>query len=156
MLTKSLYAFRYKTSIYLFLSAFVYAVMTAYVVYNQEIKKQLTHEQEFAAQLLAENDDLGEFLMSKAQESIQQDADIAQALQTDTLLVRERIQQRIKSLHLDKYFDKYDIEVFSFRGNKHPLDIGPNAVSFSTFARRYRQPAYRTGYPGVYFVNEVG
>ncbi|AUD03568.1 sensor histidine kinase [Spirosoma pollinicola] len=154
--TKTLYSFRYKTSIYLFLAAFIYAVMTAYVVYNQEIKKQLIHEQEFATQLLAENDEFGEFLMSKAQESIQGDADIGKALQTDTLLVRERIQQRIKSLHLDKYFDKYDIEVFSFRANGRPLDNSPNAVSFATFKNRYRKPDYETEYPGVYFVNEVG
>lgn len=152
---KTLYAFRYKTSIYFFLAAFVYAVMTAYVVYNQEIKKQLVHEQEFASQLLAENDEFGEFLMSKAQESIQRDTDISRALQTDTLLVRERIQQRIKSLHLDKYFDKYDIEVFSFRTNGRPLDISPNAISFASFTNRYRQPAYQTEYPGIYFVNEA-
>lgn len=153
--TKTLYVFRYKTSIYFFLAAFVYAVMTAYVVYNQEIKKQLVHEQEFASQLLAENDEFGEFLMSKAQESIQRDPDIGRALQTDTLLVRERIQQRIKSLHLDKYFDKYDVEVFSFRTNGRPLDISPNAVSFAALTNRYRQPVYQTEYPGVYFVNEV-
>lgn len=153
--TKTLYGFRYKTSIYFFLAAFVYAVMTAYVVYNQEVKKQLVHEQEFAMQLLAENDEFGEFLMSKAQESIQRDADIGRALQTDTLLVRERIQQRVKSLHLDKYFDKYDIEVFSFRANGRPLDISPNAGSLASFTNRYRQPDYQTEYPGVYFVNEV-
>ncbi|GAB3806136.1 HAMP domain-containing sensor histidine kinase [Spirosoma humi] len=153
--TKTLYGFRYKTSIYFFLAAFVYAVMTAYVVYNQEVKKQLVHEQEFAMQLLAENDEFGEFLMSKAQESIQRDADIGRALQTDTLLVRERIQQRVKSLHLDKYFDKYDIEVFSFRANGRPLDISPNAGSLASFTSRYRQPDYQTEYPGIYFVNEV-
>ena len=153
---KTLYTFRYKTSIYLFLGAFIYAVMTAYVVYNQEIKKQLIHEQEFAVQLLAENDEFGEFLMSKAQESIRRDIDVSRALQTDTLLVRERIQQRVKSLHLDKYFDKYDIEVFSFRANGHPLDISPNAVSLAALTSRYRQDAYKTEYSGVYFVNEVG
>ncbi|MFD2933508.1 sensor histidine kinase [Spirosoma flavum] len=154
--TKTLYAFRYKTSIYLFLAAFVCAVMTSYVVYNQEIKKQLIHEQEFATQLLAENDEFGEFLMSKAQESIRSDADIGRVLQTDTLLVRERIQQRVKSLHLDKYFDKYDIEVFSFRANGHPLDNSPNAVSLAALTSRYKQANYQTEYPGVYFINEVG
>ena len=155
-LPKTLYTFRYKTSIYLFLAAFICAVMTAYVVYTQEIKKQLIHEQEFAAQLLAENDEFGEFLMSKAQESIRRDTDIGRALQSDTLLVRERIQQRVKSLHLDKYFDKYDIEVFSFQANGRPLDNSPNAVSFANLTSRYRQPTYQTEYPGVYFVNEVG
>ncbi|MCX6215392.1 HAMP domain-containing sensor histidine kinase [Spirosoma sp.] len=153
--TKTLYTFRYKTSIYLFMAAFVCAVMTAYVVYNQEIKKQLIHEQEFAAQLLAENDEFGEFLMTKAQESIQRDADIGRALQIDTVLVRERIQQRVKSQHLDKYFDKYDIEVFSFRANGHPLDISPNAASLETFTKRYQKESYQTEHPGIYFINEV-
>ena len=155
-LPKTLYTFRYKTSIYLFLAAFVCAVTTSTVVYNQEIKKQLAHEREFAAELLAENDKFGEFLLSKARESISKDADIARALRTDTLLVRERIQQRAKSVHLDKYFDKYDVEVFSFRSNGYPLDISPNASAFATFTKRYRKPVYKTEYPGVYFVNEVG
>ncbi|MFD2573178.1 sensor histidine kinase [Spirosoma soli] len=154
-LPKTLYTFRYKTSIYFFLAAFVCAVTTASVVYNQEIKKQLVHEREFAAQLLAENDEFGEFLMSKAQESISKDTDIARSLRTDTLLVRERIQQRIKSVYLDKYFDKYDIEVFSFRANGQPLDISPGAKSLATLMARYSQPTYKTEYPGVYFVNEV-
>ncbi|SOD97533.1 sensor histidine kinase [Spirosoma fluviale] len=153
--TKTLYTFRYKTSIYLFLAAFVCAVMTAYVVYNQEIKKQLIHEQEFATQLLAENDEFGEFLMTKAQESIQRDVEISRALQIDTLLVRERIQQRVKSLHLDNYFDKYDIEVFSFRANGHPLDISPDAASLTTFTKRYQREAYQTEHAGIYFINEV-
>lgn len=155
-LPKTLYTFRYTTSIYLFLAAFICAFITAYVVYNQEIRKQLNHEQEFAIQLLADNDVFGEFLMSKAQESIRKDPEISRALQTDTLLVRERIQQRVKSLHLDKYFDKYDIEVFSFQANGKPLDISPNPVSLATLTDRYHHPNYKTNYPGVYFVNEVG
>ncbi|WP_461147744.1 sensor histidine kinase [Spirosoma pulveris] len=153
--TKTLYTFRYKTSIYLFFAAFVCAVMTAYVVYSQEIKKQLIHEQEFATQLLAENDEFGEFLMTKAQESIQRDTEISRALQSDTLLVRERIQQRVKSLHLDNYFDKYDIEVFSFRADGRPLDISPDAASLATFIKRYKREAYQTEHPGIYFINEV-
>ncbi len=153
---RTLYAFRYTTSIYLFFAAFICAFITAYVVYNQEIRKQLSREQGFAQQLLAENDAYGEFLMSTALESIKWDAAIGQALQTDTLLVRERIQQRVKSIHLDKYFDKYDIEVFSFRANGRPLDISPRPVSLATFRARYKQPNYKTEYPNVFFVNEVG
>lgn len=155
-LPRTLYKFRYKTSIYLFLAAFICAVMTTYVVYNQEIRKQLNHEQEFASQLLTDNDVLGEFLMSKAQESIRKDLEIGRALQTDTVLVRERIQQRVKSLHLDKYFDKYDVEVFSFRANGLPLDISPNPIPFRTLMSRYHQANYKTDYPGIFFVNETG
>jgi len=152
---RTLYTFRYKTSIYLFLAAFVCAVTTAYVVYTQEIRKQLVHERAFAEQLLAENDEFGEFLMSKALESVVRDTEIEHALRSDTLLVRERIQQRIKTLHLDKYFDKYDIEVFSFKADGRPLDVSPNAVSLADLTTRYRKPAYRTNYAGIYFVNEA-
>jgi len=153
---RALYTFRYKTSIYLFLAAFICAVTTAYVVYNQEIKKQLVHEREFASQLLAENDEFGEFLLSKAQESIRNDADIAHLLRRDTLLVRERIQQRVKTVHLDKYFDKYDIDVLAFLANGQSLDISPNATSLSSLKTRYGRPSYKTQYPGVNFINEVG
>ncbi|WP_080238866.1 sensor histidine kinase [Spirosoma rigui] len=153
---KTLYTFRYKTSIYLFLAAFIFAVTTAYVVYNQEIRKQLAYEREFGDQLLAENDEFGEFLMSKAQESIRQDPEIARVLQTDTLLVRERIQQRVKALHLDKYVDKYDIDVSSFRANGRPLDVSQNALTLSSLINRYRRPSFQTKYPGVFFINEVG
>ena len=153
---RTLYTFRYRTSIYLFLAAFIFAITTAYVVYNQEIRKQLAYEREFGKQLLAENDEFGEFLMSKAQESITYDAEIARALRTDTLLVRERIQQRVKTLHLDKYVDKYDIEVLSFQANGRPLDVSQNATTLASLTKRYRQPVYQTKYPGVYFINDVG
>lgn len=152
---RSLYTFQYKTSVYLFLAALICAATTAYVVYNQEIKKQLAHEREFAGQLLAENDQFGEFLLSKAEESIGKDAEIIHFLQKDTLLVRERIQQRIKSAYLDKYFDKYDIDVLAFRMDGRSLDISPNASSLGSLVARYRRPAYQTQYPGIYFINEV-
>ncbi|GAB3764093.1 sensor histidine kinase [Spirosoma pomorum] len=154
---RTLYRFEYKTSIYLFMGAFFCAVTTAYVVYSQEIRKQLAHEREFGAQLLAENDEFGEFLMNKAQASIANDPQIVQALQIDTLrLVRERIQQRIKSQHLDKYFDKYDIEIFSYRADMRPLDISMNAIPLKRLKESYQQKRYQTQYPDVYFVNEVG
>ena len=152
---RTLYTFRYKTSIYLFMAAFFCALTTAYVVYKQEVQKQLAHEQAFAAQLLAENDEYGELMLSKAQESIVQDSEIGRSLRQDTLLVRERIQQRIKALHLDKYFDKYDIQVSSFGANGQPLDMSQGALSLASLQAKYRKPDYETSYPGIYFVSEA-
>ncbi|WP_461095619.1 sensor histidine kinase [Spirosoma luteolum] len=153
---RSLYMFRYKTSIYLFLAAFICAATTAYVAYRQEMRKQLVQKQAFGRRLLAENDEFGEFLMSKAQESIAGDVNIAQAFRNDTLkLKREVIQKRVKTVHLDKYLDKYDTDVISFEAAGLPLDHVPNAPAFSTLANRYRKPSYRTAYPGVYLLNEA-
>lgn len=152
---RMLYTFRYKTSIYLFMAAFFCALTTAYVVYEQEVQKQLAHEQAFAAQLLAENDKYGEFMLSKAQESIVSDPEIGRSLRQDTLLVRERIQQRIKSLHLSKYFDKYDIQVSSFGASGQSLDMSQGALSLAGLQAKYQKPDYKTNYPGIYFVNEA-
>ncbi|MDB5242872.1 MAG: histidine kinase, partial [Spirosoma sp.] len=153
-LPKTLYTFRYKTSIYLFMAAFFFAVTTAYVVYSQEVRKQLVYKREFGKQLLAENDELGEFLLNKARQTIARDAEIARLLQIDTLLVRERIQQRVKVLHLDKYIGKYDVGVSSFRNTGRPLDLNPNAATLISLGNRYRRPAFQTQYPGVYLIRE--
>ncbi len=150
-----LYTFRYKTSVYLFLAAFTFAITTTVVVYRQEVRKDVVHKKEFAKQLLAENDEFGEFLLEKARESIAADTDIRRFFLKDTLFVRERIQHRVKNTHLDKYFDRYDIEVLSFDRAGQPLDRSPLAGSYAAVSARYQQPRYRTNKPGLYFVNEV-
>ncbi|QJD80946.1 sensor histidine kinase [Spirosoma rhododendri] len=153
---RSLYMFRYKTSIYLFLAAFVSAAATAYVVYQQELHKQLTQKQAFGRRILAENDELGEFLMSKAQKAIATDTDIAQTLRNDTLkFQRQQIQARVKGVYLDRYFDKYTIDVMSFRANGQPTDVLPGATRLTALNNLYRQPTYQTAYPGIYLLNKA-
>ncbi|MBC8154498.1 MAG: two-component sensor histidine kinase [Bacteroidetes bacterium] len=152
-----LYTFRYKTSIYLFFFAFICALTTSYVVYRQELRKDVVQKRDFAAQLLAENDEFGEFLLNKARESIAADPDIRRAFLADTVLVRERIQQRVKGIHLDKYFDKYDVEVLSFEANGQPLDNAiTTGATFAAQTARYQVDRYRTQYAGVHFINEAG
>ena len=152
---RTLYTFRYKTSIYLFMAAFFCALTTSYVVYKQEVQKQLVHERTFAEQLMAGNDEYGEFMLSKAQESILRDPEISRTLREDTVLVRERIQQRIKALHLDKYFDKYDIQVSSFGSTGQPLDMSQGAMSLAALQAKYQNSANATKYPNIYFVSEA-
>lgn len=151
-----LYTFRYKTSIYLFFAAFTCALMATYVVYKQEIQRDMAHKREFAAQLLAENDEFGEFLLNKARESIGADFTIRQAFLTDTLLMRERIQHRVKNVYLDKYFDKYDVEVSSFKADGQPLDQRTSATTFAVYTARFQPDRHKTQYPGLYFINEAG
>ncbi len=153
-LPRVLYTFRYQTSIYLFLAAFVCAVLTAYVVYVQEIRKDLVYKREYGARMVAENDELGEFLLNKARASIAADLGIIRAFAADTLLLRERIQRQIKDVHLDKYFDKYDVEVFSFDRDGHSLDESLPGLSITSLVDRYQRPAYRTANADIFFLNE--
>ncbi|MFN4147859.1 MAG: ATP-binding protein, partial [Runella sp.] len=70
-------------------------------------------------------------------------------------LSRERIQQKVKSIHLDKYFDKYEIEVRSFRPDGQPLDKFVNKETLQQYTAPYLQNKYATIYPQVYFVNDI-
>jgi two-component system, NtrC family, nitrogen regulation sensor histidine kinase NtrY len=150
-----LYAFRYRTTIYYFTGAFFWALITTYVVYTEEDSKDITHKKEFGQQIIAENDPFGEFLLDRTKESISKDSDIQNTFLSDTVLSRERIQQKVKSIHLDKYFDKYDIEVLSFQANGQPLDNTTAALSFEDYVQFYRQPKYKTSYPSLFFVNDI-
>ncbi|WP_428654736.1 sensor histidine kinase [Runella sp.] len=150
-----LYTFRYRTTIYYFMGAFFWAVVTTYVVYNEEEQKDITNKKEFGEKIIAENDDLGEYLLDRAKESISKDAEIQNSFISDTILSRERIQQMVKSIHLDKYFDKYDIEVVSFQADGQPLDTSISKETFDNYTKFYRQQKYQTKYASLYFINDL-
>lgn len=152
---RTLYSFRYKTTIYLSLGALTCAALSTYVVFNQENQKDIVNKKLFGKQLLAENDDLGEFLLNKIHRSIAADSVLRGSLSSDTLLARERIQQRIKSVHIDKYFDRYDVEVLSFDANGLTLDNQLFASEYSYFAGLFRHKRYQTRYEDLYFINDA-
>ncbi|RYF78065.1 MAG: HAMP domain-containing histidine kinase [Cytophagaceae bacterium] len=152
-----LYTFQYKTSLYFFLGSFVCASTAASVVYRQQILEDLRTKKDLGDTLLAQNDEYGELLLSKAQTKINNDPEIRRVFLNDTLLMRrERIQERIKGLHLNKYFDKYDTEVSSFDVGGTPLDASENPASLSGYVQQFQQKKYKTKFSDLYFVNEVG
>ena len=150
-----LYSFRYKTSIYYFVAALFCAITTTYVVYDQEQKKDIVNKKEFGKKIISENDGLGEFLLDRANESIRQDADIRTTLLNNGGLSREKIQQMVKSIHLDRYFDKYVIEVLSFKADGKPLDNTLTTLPYPDFIAPYQQSKYRTEHANIYFINDI-
>lgn len=155
-LPRALYTSRYAMLIYLFLAAFVCALTTTYIVYQQETYKDLAQKREFGRQLLAENDELGEFLLYKAQASIAADRFIQRAFLNDTLLVNEHIQQRIRRLYLDAYFDKYEIGISLFNAEGRLLNSSQQASSYLMLIRKYVQKRLKTPYPNLYHIGETG
>ncbi|WP_229311221.1 sensor histidine kinase [Larkinella soli] len=153
---RMLYSFRYKTTTYLFTAALVCAIMGTYVIYTQELKKDLVNKREFGKQLLVENDAYGEFLLNKSHVSIAQDSAIHRTLVSDTLLVNDRIRQRIMNVHLDSYFERYTIDALAFDASNRPLDSAQSEQNYGYYLDRFRQERYKTQYPGIYFINEAG
>ena len=149
------YSFKYKTTMYFFTGAFVFALIGMYVIHAEELKKDFFDKQKFGKKYLAENDLLGEGLFPRVIQTIQQDTAIKQAIIRQTL-AREQTQQIVKSKHLDLYFDRYDTEVLAFDKNGNSLDISEGSQNLSFYENNYHQTAFKTTNPDVYFINEVG
>ena len=149
------YSFKYKTTMYFFTGAFVFALIGMYVIYAEELKKDFFDKQKFGQKYLAENDLLGEGLFPRVIQTIEQDTSIRQAITRETL-AREQTQQLVKSKHLDLYFDRYDTEVLVFDKSGNSLDISEGSQNLSFYETTYRQNAYKTPNSSVYFINDVG
>ncbi len=149
------YSFKYKTTIYFFTGAFVFALIGMYVIHSEELKKDFFDKQNFGQKYLAENDLLGEGLLPRVIQAIEQDTAIKEAITRQTL-AREQTQQIVKSQHLDLYFDRYDTEVLAFDKSGNSLDISEGSQNLAFYTNTYRQNAYKTANPAIYFINDVG
>ncbi|MFD1140543.1 ATP-binding protein [Larkinella insperata] len=151
---RALYAFRFKTTLYLFFSAFVCAAVATFVVYQQGIQKDLIDKREFGQQLLVENDAFGEFMLNRSRVAISRDTLILQSLASDTASGGS-IEQRVKS-HLDKYFERYTTEIQAFQEKPRLDNDRQTGVSYASYAKRYRQEKYETQYEDIFFINGAG
>jgi two-component system, NtrC family, nitrogen regulation sensor histidine kinase NtrY len=149
-----LYTFRYQTSIYLFSGALLSSAVGTYVIYNQDIRKDFTQKQQFGKKFLAENDEIGEFKLSKANADIAKDSMI-KVLMKSALLPREQVQNYIHQNLLDSHFDYYDTQVLAFDIRGKSLDNVADAQSFQAFEQQYKVEKYQTGYGNIFFVNDA-
>ena len=153
-LPKYFYTFRYQTSIYFFIGALTCAGLGTYVVYSQAIRKDFVQKQQFGKKFLAENDEIGEFKLSKANVDISKDS-MVKVLIKSALLPREQVQGYIRKTLLDIYFDYYDTEVSAFDVNGKSLDNVLDAQSFQAYEDRYKMPKYQTDYNNIFFINDA-
>jgi two-component system, NtrC family, nitrogen regulation sensor histidine kinase NtrY len=149
-----LYTFRYQTSIYLFLGALLSAAVGTYVIYNQDIRKDFTQKQQFGKKFLAENDEIGEFKLSKANVDIAKDS-MVKVLIKSALLPREQVQNYIRQNLLDSHFDYYDTQVSAFDIRGKSLDNVADAQNFQAFEQQYKIQKYQTSYNNIFFVNDA-
>ncbi|MBW8050668.1 MAG: GHKL domain-containing protein [Cytophagales bacterium] len=108
---RSLTRINYSTYLYLFLSAIVCAITGSYSLYNFNEKKNVIDKRRFVTQLLYENDVLGEYLLEEAAKQIKKDIFIQNRL-LSPFSSKDIIEQKIKRVYLNNYFDKYDTKIY--------------------------------------------
>ncbi len=154
-LTRFLHSFKYNTSIYFFLGAFVYTLITVLVIRNESVKKNVFDKQNYGLRYLAENDALGEGLLTKVIQGIKADTNVQNSIKRE-LLPKQAVEALVKEKHLDLYFDKYNTSVLSFDRNGKQLGIEEDLPNLLDFVSKYKQEKYKTDNPNIYFVNETG
>ncbi|HEY1054954.1 MAG TPA: two-component sensor histidine kinase, partial [Emticicia sp.] len=149
------YNFKYKTTIYFFTGAFVFAFIAMFVIFHEEQKKDFYDKLKFGQKYLAENDVLGEGLLARVVQTVQTDTAISEALNRATL-AREQTQQIVKSRHLDLYFDRYDTDVLAFDKNGKSLDLSEGANNLAYYEGNFHKPEYKTSNPNIFFIDDIG
>ncbi len=153
-LPRYIYLLKYQTSVYLFLGAFIYSLITLYTLHTQKQEKEAFDKKNFGAQFLAENDLLGEGLMSRLIDKVSADSSIAEAMQRD-MLAGTAVSALIKDKHLDLYFDKYESSVKVYDKNGMPLQADSDSVTLAQQEARFKQNRYATGNPNIFFLDET-
>ncbi|WP_304233227.1 HAMP domain-containing sensor histidine kinase [Jiulongibacter sediminis] len=150
-----LYTLKYRTSIFFFLGAFVFTLISIQVLHHENRRKAAFDKLNFGKQFLAENDALGEGLLGKVILSIKSDSAIQNAIQRPTL-AREAVSSLVKENHLELYFDKYDTEVYSFKPLGEQLGFEENLPSLQELENQYKKPNYQTTNANIFFIDETG
>lgn len=156
-LPKSLYRFKYATSIYLFTTGLICAAIGAYAVYNLELRKHVINQQRFGTQLLTEKDILGEFYLTQAANTIKEDPLVKARLMAGPFIAPEVVEQKIKRVYLKGHvYDNYEVEVLLFNAAGESLQPNNRKQNYWDYLLRYKRERYKTDYPNLYFVNELG
>lgn len=151
-LPSSLNGISYNTVLYFFMSALASAVVGASAVYLFEQMKNVNAKNQFANQLLIDNDIRGEYLLAEASGKIRDDIFIKNRLYSP-FYSKEIIEQKIRRVYLNNYLDRYDIQVYLFNAQGRPYNY--QIPGFSVFIDAFAHRQYETDYPGIYFINEA-
>lgn len=152
-LPSSLKRLSYNTFLYFFISSLASAVVGAFAVYTFEQMKTVNSKNQFANQLLIDNDIRGEYLLADASNKIRQDLFIQNRLYSP-FYSKDIIEQKIRRVYLNNYLDRYDIQVYMFNAQGRPYQ-NYQIPGFSVFVDAFVHEQFETDYNGIYFINEA-
>lgn len=152
-LPRLLVQMRYPAYLYLFLSAFVFAVISGIALQQDTLSKLNADKIRFGSGLNTDNDVQGEFLLQEAASKIRQDGFIQSTL-LSPFGNKELIPEKIRKVYLSNYFERYNIDISSFNsfGSKYQDTIQEHDYLF--FKSRYGTPSFATHFKDLYLIPE--
>ncbi|HMP99827.1 MAG TPA: hypothetical protein PKC24_08595, partial [Cyclobacteriaceae bacterium] len=136
-----------------FFSIIIFAsLIGAYAIAHFEREDETELQRRFANEFLLDRDELAEFLLNEARYKIAADLFIQTRI-ASPFLSKESIRQKIKQVHLSKYFDKYNADVYLFNANGVSFDQSA-AESLDQLMNRTKPLSQTTLFDHIYFISE--
>jgi two-component system, NtrC family, nitrogen regulation sensor histidine kinase NtrY len=150
----SLRRLSFKTFTYLFISIVFISFNSAYAMHVLSREEKIDHQFRFARNYLVDRDYFAEYLLSDLSSRISRDYFIQSRIATP-FLGKDAVKQKIRQVFLPTYFNKYDIEIYTFNAAGESSD-GHAGASLPGLLSLYDHDASRTEYQGVYFIEGHG
>ncbi len=98
------------------LYASLYSLLSAFLVENLYERKERNQRIFFSGKLVTERDYIAEYMFEDIAHRIQNDAFVRNFF-SNPVISKKEVYERINSLYLGGYFNKYDVKIFAFDAN---------------------------------------
>lgn len=153
-LPKSIVHFTSTTYVYTVL-LIISASWVAFTALREDsLKEEYIKKSKFADQLLNKHDPLAEYLLSEALKDVEGDAFIKSII-LDPSKSKSVIYQKIQNIFMNKYFDKYNVDIHLFNSRGVSFD-GKSSNNYLDWEKDFGLIEYATEYDNVYFHHDLG
>ncbi len=153
-LSSSLGRISYVTFLYLFLTISAFGVQAAFSVRRFVEEERVESKFKFATSYLIGRDVFAEYLLNESIKRIAADA-FVQSRFASPFLGKSPVRQKVKQVHLNSYFDRYDVQIHLVNALKEPYDEQTTG-SFTQLEETLATEENATGYKGIYYIRSMG
>lgn len=114
----------------------LYSFCTTFLIENLYEKKERQQRRRFADKLVAERDFVAEYLFKDVAHNVSRDV-LAKNYLSNPFIYKRELADRINSLYLSGYYNKYDIEYHFFDASGHAIR-NSDSSSLQDFMRQFR------------------
>ena len=143
----------FATFLYIFAAILVLATQGAFSV--KRLVEEETQEDQFkyGSNFLVDRDILGEYLLNETAKRISDDPFIQSRMATP-FLAKSGVRQKINQVHLNSYFDRYDVQIYLYNASGETYD-NIAKMDFASLINAFQKETNKTTYEGIYFVESA-
>ncbi|MCH6200372.1 ATP-binding protein [Aquiflexum sp. LQ15W] len=134
-----------------FFGCLIAAIITGVASHQVYLERNFKSKASFGTEMLVENDILAEFFLSDIMERISQDLFIKNSM-TDPLMRKEPIEQKIRKIHMNNYFDQYVLKVKAFNYFGENILDRNNSNTLAENERQFVKSDFATSVRDLYFI----